>query len=126
MEEKYLLVKEKLEKYNQEQLLAGYENLNKEDKNKFLDEILQLNFEQIQNLFNKALKKDNKIEAQISPIPYIEKERLSKEEKEKYEKIGQDIIKSGEYAVVTMAGGQRNKTWTQWAKRNIRFRIRIT
>ena len=112
MEEKYLLVKERLQKYNQEQLLAGYNNLSKEDKNKFLDEILQLNFEQIQSLFNKALKKENKIEAQISPIPYIEKEKLSKEEKEKYEKIGQDIIKNGEYAVVTMAGGQRYKTWS--------------
>ena len=29
-----------------------------------------------------------------------------------------DLIKNGEYAVITMAGGQRNKTWTQWTKRN--------
>lgn len=112
MDEKYLLVKEKLQRYHQEQLLAGYDNLSKENKNKLLDEILQLNFEQIQSLYEKVVKEEKKIKDEITSISYIEKEKLSKEEKEKYEKIGQDIIKNGEYAVVTMAGGQRNKAWT--------------
>ena len=40
-------------------------------------------------------------------------EQLSKEEKENYEQIGNSIIKQGKYAVVTMAGGQRNKAWPQ-------------
>lgn len=110
MEEKYNLVKEKLSKYEQEQLLAGYNNLNEENKNKFLDEILQLDFEYVNKLFQKAIvKKENKIEDKITPISYIEKDKMSEEEKEKYQKIGEEIIKNGEYAVVTMAGGQRNK-----------------
>lgn len=119
MDEKYKLVKETLEKYNQEQLLSGYNNLSKENKNKLLDEIIQLDFEQINNLFKKVVKKENKIEEQITPISYIEKEKMSEEEKEKYQKIGQDIIKNGEYAVVTMAGGQRNKIRSRWTKRYI-------
>ena len=113
MEEKYLLVKEKLKKYNQEHLLANYEKLNEENKNKLLDEILQLDLEQINNLYknieNEKIEKDKNIE----PISFIEKDKLSNEEKEKYEKIGKEIIKNGEYAVITMAGGQRNKAWTQ-------------
>jgi len=109
MDEKYQLVKEKLQKFNQEQLLAGYNNLSKENENKLLDEILQLDFDQIQNLYEKVVKTENKIEEEITPISYVEKEKLAEEIKEKYEKIGQEIIKNGEYAVVTMAGGQRYK-----------------
>lgn len=120
MEEKYRLVKEKLREYKQEQLLAGYNNLNEENKNKFLDEILQLDFEYVNNLFKKAIvKKENEQIQKITPITYIEKDKMSKEEKEKYEKIGKEIIKNGEYAVVTMAGGQRNKIRPQWTKRYI-------
>ena len=49
---------------------------------------------------------------ETQPIPYVDKDALTKEEREKYEKIGEKIIKEGKYAVVTMAGGQRNKTRT--------------
>jgi len=109
MDEKYQLVKEKLQKFNQEQLLAGYNNLSKENQNKLLDEILQLDFDQIQNLYEKVVKTEKKIEEEKTPRSYVEKEKLAEEIKEKYEKIGQEIIKNGEYAVVTMAGGQRYK-----------------
>ena len=113
MNEKYLLVKEKLQKYNQEQLLSNYEKLDEEGKNKLLDEILQLNLEQINNLYKNIESSENKTYKNIQPISFIEKDKLSNEEKEKYENIGKEIIKNGEYAVVTMAGGQRNKAWTQ-------------
>lgn len=112
MEEKYMLVKEKLKKYNQEQLLSNYENLDTEDKNKLLDEVLQLNLEQINNLYKNIENGENKPCKNIEPISFIEKDKLSNDEKNKYEKIGKEIIKNGEYAVITMAGGQRNKAWT--------------
>lgn len=113
MEEKYLLVKEKLKKYDQEQLLANYEKLNEENKNKLLDEILQLDIEQINNLYKNIKNEENKPNKIIEPISFIEKDKLSNEEKEKYEKIGKEIIKNGQYAVITMAGGQRNKARAQ-------------
>ncbi len=112
MEEKFLLVKEKLQKYGQEQLLARYDYLSKEDRNKFLDEVLQLNFEQIKKLYEKVGESNVECNKEITTIDYIEKDKLPKDEKEKYEKIGENIIKKGEYAVITVAGGQRNKTWT--------------
>ena len=114
MDEKYLIVKEKLKKYGQEQLIIGYEKLKDEEKNKFLDEILQINFEEINNLYKNINKCNTNNEKSIEPIAYIDKAKLLNEEKENYEKIGQEIIKNGQYAVVTMAGGQRNKAWTQW------------
>lgn len=52
-------------------------------------------------------KKEVKIDlGEITPINYVDKKKLKKEEIEKFEKIGEEIIKSNEYAVVTMAGGQ--------------------
>ena len=46
--------------------------------------------------------KDTKIE----PIPAVDSSCLSDEDKEKYTKLGIEIIKNGKHAVVTMAGGQ--------------------
>lgn len=42
----------------------------------------------------------------IEPIEYVDKSKLSKEEYENYEKLGDKIIKEGKLAVLTMAGGQ--------------------
>lgn len=102
MEEKFERVKELLKKYNQEQLLEyGIEN-----NEELLDRILNINFEQLNKLYEKALEKEKIKEAKIDPISYVDKYELSKEDKEKYEKLGEKIIKEGKYAVVTMAGGQ--------------------
>lgn len=97
-----------LKEQNQEQIL-NYPIKNKEE---FMDKILKINFEQLNKLYNKAIKKEEIKEAKIEPIPYVDKNALTIEEKEKYEKIGEQIIKQGKYAVVTMAGGQRNKART--------------
>ena len=119
MEEKLKKVKEILNKQNQEQILE-YQIENNEE---LLDKILNINFEQLNKLYEKATKKEEKIEAKVEPISYVEKDNLTKEEREKYEKIGEKKIKEGKYAVVTMAGGQRNKARSQWTKRNIRLWI---
>lgn len=112
MEDKYLIAKEKLEKYGQEHLLEFYAQLDKNKQQKLLEDILNTDFDQIQRLYNNIQNDNKNLEAQIEPIEYVNKEKLSKEEKRYYENIGQDIIKNGQYAVVTMAGGQRHKTWS--------------
>lgn len=103
MEEKIDKLKEFLKSQKQEEIL---EYPIKEDvKNK----ILTINFEQLNKLYNNAIKKEEIIEAKVEPISYVDKDSLTMQDKEKYEKIGEKIIKEGKYAVVTMAGGQRNK-----------------
>ena len=54
MEEKYLAAKKLLEKYGQEQLLSQYDKLDAEKQAKLLDEILTLNFNQVEELFKKV------------------------------------------------------------------------
>ena len=106
MEKQYEKIKEKLIKYNQEQLLVNYENMNNEDKEKLLKEIDNIDFNLMKNLYKNAQKELDFKDEKIESIDCTEKDRLSKEEKEKYDEIGTEKIKAGKLAVVTMAGGQ--------------------
>lgn len=110
MESNYLNIKSKLEEYEQEHLLKFYNELNEIEKQELIDDILSVDFEQMKMLYGNINNKEE--DGEIGQIPYINKEELSKEELDYYNRIGIESIKNGEYAVVTMAGGQRNKTWT--------------
>lgn len=105
MENKYEKIKELLIKYNQEQLLE-YDIENNEI---LLDEILNINFDELNDLYKKAINKEEKKEYNISPIPFIDKDKIPEEEKKEFEKIGTKIIKSKQYGIVTMAGGQGSR-----------------
>ena len=102
MENKLQKVEELLKKNGQEELL----NYNINYKEELLDEILQVNFEQMNKLYKKTKEKEEPENTKIEPIKYTEKAKLSEEEKKKYEQLGSQIIKNNKYAVVTMAGGQ--------------------
>lgn len=112
MENNYILAQDILKKYGQEQLLYSYNKLNSEQQKNLLKDILNTDFEQINTLFKNNMNKKSNLNSKIEPIEYVDKEKLSVEQKQKIEKIGIKIIKNGEYAVVTMAGGQRNKIRT--------------
>ena len=57
MEEKLSMVKELLAKYGQEHLLQCYDKFSDEQKNKLLDDILTLDFNQVQNLYESTKTK---------------------------------------------------------------------
>lgn len=106
MEDKYNKSKKILEQYNQTHLLSQYEKLNDEKKEHLLNQIINIDFEQVEKLYEQTKTEIKLGEDKLSPISYIEKDKLSNEEKEKYFKMGADEIKNGKLAVVTMAGGQ--------------------
>ena len=95
-----------LKMYNQEHVIKLLEELNGEQKRNLINQIEKIDFHQLQELYDNTKKeiiiKENKIE----PLPYIDKSKLSKNEKEELESLGEEVIRKGEYAVVTMAGGQ--------------------
>ena len=95
-----------LNKYHQEHLLNFYEELSKQEQEELLNQILDTDFKTIQELYENTKKEGIESKDKIEPVEYIDKEKLSKEEIKKYEEIGEKIIKSGQYAVATMAGGQ--------------------
>ena len=95
-----------LKTYNQDHIIKLLDKLEGEKKQELIDQIMKIDFNQIHELYENTKKeieiKENKIEA----IKYVDKSKLTKEEKENLDKLGEDVIKKGEYAVVTMAGGQ--------------------
>ena len=95
-----------LKTYNQDHIIRLLDKLEGEKKQELIDQIMKIDFNQIHELYENTKKeieiKENKIEA----IKYVDKSKLTKEEKENLDKLGEDVIKKGEYAVVTMAGGQ--------------------
>ena len=95
-----------LEKYHQEHLL-NYANLLSEEQEKQLEEqILRIDFEQLNTLYKETQKEKYIEEKKIEYIHYTDKQKLTKEEREELQKVGETIIKEGSYAVITLAGGQ--------------------
>ncbi len=95
-----------LEKYGQTHILKSYERLNSEDKEKLLNQISKTDFEKISELYENAKKPAETESAVIEPAKYVDSAKLSEEEKAEYIRLGEEAIKSGKLAVVTMAGGQ--------------------
>jgi len=97
---------ELLKKYNQEHILKFYEELSDKEKQELLNQIENMDFEQINDLYNLTKQTITFAEQKIEPMEYLDKSKLSNEELEKYKKIGEKIISENQFAVVTMAGGQ--------------------
>lgn len=106
MDEKYMAAEEVLKKYGQEHLLSQYEKLSEENKSKLLDEILTLDFNQIEELYKRINQTVDFANSKIEPIGYTDKSAMSDDELKHYEEIGLKAIKEGKLAAVTMAGGQ--------------------
>ena len=106
MSEKLEITKQILKKYHQEHLLNFYKELSKEQQESLLNQLLAIDFKTMQELYESTKKPMAVSNDKIEPIEYIDKEKMSKKQKEQYEKIGEEIITSGKYAVATMAGGQ--------------------
>ena len=107
MDEKLKQVTDICNKYDQEQLLDAYKRIKDEkERQEFLDKILTIDFKKINQLYKETKKEQDFNEENVKPISYIDKIKLTKEQYDKYYKIGERTIKEGKLAVVTMAGGQ--------------------
>ena len=98
-------IKKTLKKYSQEHLLNEYEKLDEVNQKRLLDQIEHIDFELINNLYNNTKKEVNVGENKISPIEYLDKDRLNGYYKG-FQETGEKAIRAGKLAAVTMAGGQ--------------------
>ena len=106
MNEKYNEAIEKLKKYNQIHIISILEKLNEEKQENLINQILDLDFESIKNLYDELTKNTEVNTNNIEPIKAIKKDLLSKEDLNSYINVGENIIKSGKFALATMSGGQ--------------------
>ncbi len=107
MDAKYEQAKKVVEKYGQEHLLQHYDQLTKENKEKLIKQILSIDFEQLNHLYQEIGKeKKQKTKEIIEPIEYLDKSRVEPIEKKQLDQVGSKVIQEGKLAAVTMAGGQ--------------------
>ena len=94
-----------LKKYNQEQLLNGYEKLDERKQKQLLEQIQNIDFELVNSLYLTTKQEQKQSSDEITPIEYMDKYKLYDDYKY-YDNIGKKAIREGKLAAVTMAGGQ--------------------
>lgn len=106
MNKKFAKAKRIVKKYKQEHLLQFYNEVEENQKEDLLDQILDTNFNKLNRYYKNSYKDDSIPNNKISPINYYIKSNLNENDKNVYIEIGEKLIKDGNIAVVTLAGGQ--------------------
>ena len=106
MDEKLEKIKKTLKKYGQEHLLQKYDQMDEKTREELLEQIENIDFDLMKDLYEKATKPVDLEQVTIEPIEHVDKSKLTATEREMYEKKGIEAIKYNKLAVVTMAGGQ--------------------
>ena len=105
-----------LKKYNQDHIIKLLEKLDMEKQNELIEQIQTINFEQIMELYNNTKKDIEFKESKIEPLKYLDKAKLTEMQRKRFDELGEKAVKNGEYAVVTMAGGQGTRLGHQGPK----------
>lgn len=95
-----------LKENNQEYIIKILEKMDLENRENLVNQILNINFKEVNNLYNELKNGYKENINSIEPIKYVEKNKLTLEEKNEYNNIGSEVIKNNKVAVITMAGGQ--------------------
>lgn len=96
----------KLKKYNQNGIINLLNVLSNKEKEKLYKQVIELDFKRIDKLYNELTQKEKASSDNIEEIVALNKDKLPKEELDKFNKLGEEIIKNNSYALVTMSGGQ--------------------
>lgn len=95
-----------LKQYKQEHIINLLNKLEGKQKEELIEQINNIDFHQIMELYENTKKEIEIKENKIESVAYLDKEKLTKSDKERFDELGERTIVSGQYAVVTMAGGQ--------------------
>ena len=117
MEKNYEKAKRILKKYKQEHVVNFIENSNIETKNKLINQVLRIDFEELKELYQKTFEDLYVDLEEMNPIKGVNPDNLTKEELQDFENVGTKIIKSNKFAVCTMAGGQGTRLRAYRTKR---------
>ena len=97
---------DKLKEYGQNHIVNILEKLDETKKQELIEQINKIDFHQMMELYQNTKKEIEFKESKIEPVPYLDKAKLTKEQIEEFDKLGEEVVKNNQYAVVTMAGGQ--------------------
>ena len=97
---------DKLKEYGQNHIVNILEKLDETKKQELIEQINKIDFHQMMELYQNTKKEIKFKEGKIEPVPYLDKAKLTKDQREEFDELGEEIVKNNQYAVVTMAGGQ--------------------
>ena len=97
---------DKLKEYGQNHIVNILEKLDETKKQELIEQINKIDFHQMMELYQNTKKEIKFKEGKIEPVPYLDKAKLTEDQREEFDKLGEEIVKNNQYAVVTMAGGQ--------------------
>ena len=106
---RYEEARARLEKYGQTGLLACYEQLSGEGRDRLLSDIEDIDFDVMKKLYAMTAKHQagGEVDAsELKPLVPTDSTALPEKERERLEKLGLEAISAGKLAVLTMAGGQ--------------------
>ena len=95
-----------LKEYDQEHIIRLLEKLDSKKQEELIEQIHKIDFHQMLELYNNTKRKIEFKESKIEPLKYLDKAKLTEQQHEKFDKLGAKAVENGQYAVVTMAGGQ--------------------
>ena len=98
--------------YKQEHIIKLLNQLEGKEKEELIEQINKIDFHQIMELYDNTKREIEIKENKIEKIAYLDKAKLSKDQKEEFDSLGEIAIRNKEYAVVTMAGGQGSRLRT--------------
>ncbi len=107
--EKTQQVLELLKQYKQDHIINFMNTLNDEEKELLENQILSIDFNQLTELYDSTKRKCEIKESKIEAIQYFDKQKLGNSKKMQLDDLGERIVSTGKYAVVTMAGGQGSR-----------------
>lgn len=110
---------ELLKVYNQEHIINLLNKLEGQKKEELIEQLNNIDFHQIMELYDNTKKEIEIKENKIEEIAYLDKAKLSQEKREEFNMLGETAIRKGQYAVVTMAGGQGTRLRTHRTKRYV-------
>ena len=109
MEEK---AKEILKNYNQEHIITWMNSQTEKIKEKISKQVLDIDLDELKELYNKVQRGTIKKDYNITPLHSVIRKNINKQEEDNYIALGEKVLKSNKYAVVTMAGGQGTRLRT--------------
>lgn len=113
-----------LKENNQGRLLKFFKTLDEEKQGILAEQILSIDFNLINKLYETTKHRPEILEKKLEHLNYTDKSKLSKEEAEEYNSLGENIIKNGQYAVVTMAGGQGTRLGHKGPKGTFKLNVK--
>lgn len=102
----YQEVYTKAQQFGQAHIFRYYDELSAEEQTALVESVSNIDFAQMQELYQLAKRGEVSGEGVITPIPVTEKRNIDQDVLQAWEDYGMKLMGEGRFAAVTMAGGQ--------------------